>query len=210
MKQRLALIVGGAALVCPAFGYQYFHDDGTAELHAEVNPPTGTGTFMNEFNVVAGGEIVTSISILFRGAASFLQNGHPLDIRLWSDPNGDGIPYDAMLVSSATLPLQGAGSGQFVEYDIPDVGMAVGQRFFVGMTAQVASNQFWAPYDNNAPHQLRSWLSNSAGPFNASNTLLFDLGDLTVRANAVPEPASLAALALGVTALGRRRRKSGG
>jgi hypothetical protein len=90
-------------------------------------------TFGNHFTAVAGGQTIESISIAWSGFG-----GDPITVKLWSDPNGDGNPNDALLLSSVAgvtaNPNNVLGPALFTTYDIPDVTLFVGQSFFVGVT----------------------------------------------------------------------------
>jgi hypothetical protein len=127
-------------------------------------------------------------------------NGTPFTARLWSDPNGDGNPSDAIQLSSLASTVSLALLSTFVLYDIPDVTLAVGQSFFVGFTI-TAPGGFPAAADTTPPISNQSWAT--FGP-NFPGSGLTPLGsDLMVRANGVaaviPEPG---ALLTGVVLLG--------
>ena len=84
--------------------FTYVIDDGTAEDSIGL---TAGGTFVscNEFTVTGGNNIITSISIAW-GTPAFPDptlDGLAYTAVLWSDPNGDGSPTDAVVL--ARLPV---------------------------------------------------------------------------------------------------------
>ena len=93
MKSKTSLLLVLAALAATAstsHAVVYSIDDGTAG--AFVGVTNGTLTFANGFTAVAGGEVIQSIEI----AWGLVANGTSFTARLWSDPNGDGSPSDAV------------------------------------------------------------------------------------------------------------------
>src|SRR6476646_2935333 len=84
--------------------FTYMIDDGTAEDSIGL---TAGGTFVscNSFPVTGGNNVITSISIAW-GTPLFPDptlNGLPYTAVLWSDPNGDGSPTDAVVLAQAPL-----------------------------------------------------------------------------------------------------------
>ena len=52
---------------------------------------------MNQFDVIAGQTMITTVSVA--GALPFPRpsnNGTPVTIAVWSDPNGDGDPHNGL------------------------------------------------------------------------------------------------------------------
>ena len=209
------LAIAALALCVPqAFAVSYLWDDGTANGSIGLTAG-GTIAWGNQFTTVAGGTTITSVQVSWhRNAANgnMSPNGTPITVHLWSDPNNDGNPADAVSLSSLASTVMNSDLPGFVNYDIPDVVLGVGTNFFVGVAMTHAAGDFPASHDNELPHNGKSWIS--IGTFGAAgNTFnLNDLsgleGDWLVRAEAVPEPATLAALGLGIAAMVRRRRKA--
>ena len=82
----------------------YMIDDGSAE--DAVGFGNGAQNFeslwFNQFDVVAGQTSITTVSVAW-GTPLFpdpSNNGTPVTIAIWSDPNGDGDPTDGVLLGS--------------------------------------------------------------------------------------------------------------
>jgi hypothetical protein len=91
--------------------------------------PPNMCILINRFATVPGFETVSAVQVAW-GGGSF-GNGHPAFVAVWSDSDGDGNPADAVLLSSAPVITQSAGTGTFVEYAIPPV--TVHGSFFAGV-----------------------------------------------------------------------------
>ena len=97
----------------------YTVDDGTAEDSIGL---TSGGTFvaLNKFAVTGGNSLISSISIAW-GTPAFPDptlNGLPFTAVLWSDPNGDGSPTDAVVLAMAPGVIAAEGTATFIT--IPD------------------------------------------------------------------------------------------
>ena len=81
----------------------YMLDDGTSENSIGLTAG-GEIVCLNEFAVIPGSETITSINIAW-GTPAFPDpslNGLPYTVAVWSDPNGDGSPTDAVLLTTAS------------------------------------------------------------------------------------------------------------
>jgi hypothetical protein len=233
MQMRFAAaIVLAAGLCAPAFGQfvwssapshpgsghggstranEYMLDDGVAENSVGL---TGGGdiTWGNRFTSMAGFETITAISVAFGTGATL--NGQSITVGVWSDPNGDGNPSDAVLLSSAPGVISGAAASPpaanvFVTYNVPNVTIPAGQNFFLGVMMTSASGEFPAAIDQTTP-QGRSWVAFGGGQGWAGTIGeigSFGLpGNWLIRGDAIPAPSSLALLGLGGLVAARRRR----
>ena len=138
-------------------------DDGTAEDSIGL---TAGGSFVacNSFPVTAGNNIITSISIAW-GTPAFPDptlNGLPYTAVLWSDPNGDGSPTDAVVLAMANGVISMQGTDTFITTPIPPT-MVTTPNFFVGFLISHAAGQFPAAFDETAPtFSNRSWIATTA------------------------------------------------
>ena len=213
MKSKTSLLLVLAALAATAstsHAVVYSIDDGTAG--AFVGVTNGTLTFANGFTAVAGGEVIQSIEI----AWGLVANGTSFTARLWSDPNGDGSPSDAVELTSLSSTVSLANTNTFVLYNIPDVQLLPGDKFFVGGTITHASGEAPGAFDSGVPGTAQSWAQEGPdftdSPANASTT--FGIGDQLVRANggpaAVPEGGATALLlGLSLCGLAAARKRLG-
>lgn len=200
MRRFLALALA-AVVVAPASAFVYSTDDGVAEMdHGNANG--GSMMWLNHFTIQPGGTVVNQIL----GAFGNVPNGASVTAHLWSDPNGDGNPSDAVSLSSGSSVTSNALTNNFNAFTIPTIIRPVGTSFFVGFRMSFAAGMAPARADLTVPHG-QSWLVVGNNPNNLSGATAFD-GNWLIRANAVPEPATVIALAAGAAALLRRRRKA--
>jgi hypothetical protein len=138
--------------------FTYMIDDGTAEDSIGL---TAGGTFVscNSFPVTGGNNVITSISIAW-GTPAFPDptlNGLAYTAVLWSDPNGDGSPTDAVVLAQAPGVISAAGTDTFITTAIPPT-MVTTANFFVGFLITHTAGQFPAAFDESAPIPNRSWI----------------------------------------------------
>ena len=124
-------ILGGAfypTLSAQQVTYQL--DDGVSE--GSTGPNAGkTATFINRFQVQGGFSQITSIEVQWN---SLFGTGQIVTAAVWSDPNQNSQPDDAIVLGSALPTLSELASGwQTFDLQSPvDVG-AAGDYFFVGI-----------------------------------------------------------------------------
>src|SRR6478736_5958115 len=138
--------------------FTYMIDDGTAEDSIGL---TSGGSFVacNSFPVSGGNNVITSISIAW-GTPLFPDptlNGLPYTAVLWSDPNGDGSPTDAVVLAQVPGVIASAGTDTFITTAIPPT-MVTTANFFVGFLVTHVAGQFPAAFDESAPIPNRSWI----------------------------------------------------
>ena len=81
----------------------YMVDDGISRRRHRFEPAAATHLRLNKFAVIPGNETITTVSIAW-GTPAFPDpslNGLPYTVGIWSDPNGDGNPTDAVLLDTA-------------------------------------------------------------------------------------------------------------
>ncbi|MCO5297566.1 MAG: PEP-CTERM sorting domain-containing protein [Fimbriimonadaceae bacterium] len=199
--RRFVTLAIGAVLVAPASAFVYSADDGVAEANYG-NANGGSMMWLNHFTVQPGGTVINQVL----GAFGNVPNGAAVTAHLWSDPNGDGNPIDAVSLASGSSVTANALTNTFNAFTIPTIVRPVGTSFFVGFRMSFAAGMTPARVDMTVPHG-QSWMVVGNSPNNLSGAVAYD-GNWLIRANAVPEPTSVIALAAGAAALLRRRRKA--
>lgn len=181
-------------------------DDGTWEFPYTTFGDAGLNILaVNQF---AGTGTITDVRIDW----SSVEDGRAFMIGIWSDPNEDGSPDDAVLLQSmAGVTSNGVNLTQnafFNTYDITDT--AVVGSFFVGYSIAMPTDGSFASFDDTLS-QEQSWLYfgglESVG--SAIHIAGEGSGNFLIRANleAVPEPSAALALlgSLGFLTVRRRR-----
>ncbi|HPF40116.1 MAG TPA: hypothetical protein P5081_13915 [Phycisphaerae bacterium] len=114
----------------PAPGNNYALDDGNAA--GAVAFPAGEAVlWLNQFFVIEGQRYIDKISVAVGAGA----NGRVLAVGVFSDPNADGDPTDAVLLGrpQRDIVVSGGGSGAFIEIAMePTFVGTPGASFFVG------------------------------------------------------------------------------
>ena len=129
-------------------------DDGLAE-DSVGNGALGNFIWLNAFQVESGGEVLRAVDLAF-GEGLF--EGEPVTLHVWTDPDNDGNPVNAVRRISLEVNAVAPGSSQFTTFDVPDFVLGEeGTWFFVG--AQTFNIPFPAPRDFENPSALRSWVS---------------------------------------------------
>jgi hypothetical protein len=197
----------------PASTYQY--DDGTSEQG--VGFGNGLQNFesiwFNQFAVIPGAETITSVEVVWGSPLfpGFAPNGTPVTIGVWSDPNGDGDPSDAVLLGSVAGTIQNSDTDTFVTYTLsPSVTLPAGATsFFVGDMTPMNNGpeEFFQGQDTSDSAPNKSWVAamsdGSAVDFTnlGNNDFLFTIdsqglpGNWLIRANSgngtpTPTPSS--------------------
>ena len=140
----------------------YQLDDGTAEDAIGLTIG-GDIISLNEFAVVPGSETIKSVEIAW-GTPVFFDpslDGLPYTVAIWSDPNGDGNPTDAVLLTTAGGVVSNQGTDTFISTDIPDTVIAT-SNFFVGFLITHTAGQFPSAFDESNPIFNRSYVAGGA------------------------------------------------
>ena len=140
----------------------YQLDDGTAEDAVGLTAG-GDIISLNEFTVVPGSETILSVEIAW-GTPAFFDpslDGLPYTVAIWSDPNGDGNPTDAVLLTTAGGVVANQGTDTFISTDIADTVITT-SNFFVGFLIGHNAGQFPAAFDESNPIFNRSYVAGGA------------------------------------------------
>jgi len=109
--------------------------------------------WLNRFNVQGGAGVVEAIDVKW----GIVPLGTEVNVHVWSDPNGDGDPTDAVALWSSTTTVE------LIDFisriDVPDISVGeTGASFFVGFTMPVTDPYFPAQMDiSGVPVPDRSW-----------------------------------------------------
>jgi len=130
----------------------YQWDDGTATTNFRII--SSSFGWMHMFTVVPGADIISSISVAW-GLGS---NTLPGRIAVWEDPNDDGNPNDAVLLTSTTITCANAGTNIFNVYALP-TPVKVSGTFFIGAVVDTnGAGIFPMPLDVQTGTVGRLWL----------------------------------------------------
>ncbi len=133
----------------------YVMDDGNAEYGLRS---CGVQlAWLNQFTVRDNARVITALDVMYVN----VDEGVPVTIGLWSDPDGDRDPTDAQLLASVNTVTENVSAGVFNRIDLPDTDVGGdGSSFFAGVIITYTSaDQYPAPIDATAPSELgRSWI----------------------------------------------------
>ncbi|MGH8095566.1 MAG: dockerin type I domain-containing protein [Chthoniobacterales bacterium] len=141
--------------------FTYVIDDGTAEDSIGLTLG-GEIVCLNEFAVIPGAATLTSLSIAW-GTPAFPDptlDGLPYTVAVWSDPNGDGNPTDAVLLTTGSGVIADQGTNTFITTNITPTTITTA-NFFVGFAISHNSGQFPAAFDESNPQFNRSYVAGS-------------------------------------------------
>jgi hypothetical protein len=149
-------------IVIPYEGY--FRDDGGGEFSVRSN-----GSWMawlESFTVADDASTVTEVLVAYGS----LPVGKSVNVYVWSDPNGDGDPTDAQVLSS-TVHVVEYSSGLYSIVDVPDTYVGDnGTGFFVGCVTDVVSTDWPAVLDSTSPsYPDVSWIVGSEQPIDPND-----------------------------------------
>jgi len=145
----------------------YMIDDGTSE--DAVGFGNGIQNFQslwfNQFDVIPGQTTISSISVAW-GTPAFPDpaiDGTPTTVCIWSDPNNDGNPSDAVLLASVAGTMQSQGTDTFIVYNFsPAVALPAGATsFFVGDLTPTNNGpeHFYQAIDEDSTLHRQSWIA---------------------------------------------------
>jgi hypothetical protein len=152
----------------------YSYDDGGSENAVKIwsGPGTwGVTCWMHGFDAVGGNDLISKVEVAF-GSAAFPNNrptiGDPTNVAIWSDPNQDQNPLDAVVLVqvATTVTVQGDA---FQSIAIPPT--AVSGSYFVGAfmanpptnPAGGGNGTYPAAIDNTTATNNRAFLAGAGG-----------------------------------------------
>ncbi len=156
----------------PAAPVRYQYDDGAQEANIFFAGASQLDfAWMNQFNVLAGGEWISAIEVVWGDTYPDL----PAEVVLWSDPNGDGNPSDAQVlvtVDTRSMKIDFPSDNLNVVAIPPTYVGPAGTSFFVG----VHFYDLWSSakpiaIDVDEPHSGRGWIAYAIGGFVDLNNL---------------------------------------
>jgi hypothetical protein len=221
MKFALAIVLV-AGLAPAALATTYSLDDGTAENSVGLNNG-GVLAGINAFPVAGSDNVITAVEVawgtpLFVGTTGVVA-GTPFNYYVWSangtGSNPSGAGSTLLFSGSSTISAANIENNTFQSLAVPSVviGSAI---FYVGVSISHAAGAFPIAVDQSAPTLSGvSWVAGGAAfdPNNvgfasggAIDLAASGLGNLMIRATAVPAPSALGLLGLGGLVAGRRRR----
>jgi hypothetical protein len=155
----------------------YQVDDGSTENGLGL---TNGGDFMwlNAFQVVEGAGTITQISSTFGWTGgSGIPEGKEVTYLVYEDPNDDGNPNDAVLLTEVDAEVQDPHTDTFVEVGVPPTDVE-GTFFIAALYPEHAAGTFPAPMDESSTFQGVSWAvgNTTPGAFNKDDLTANDVG----------------------------------
>ncbi|WP_299485874.1 choice-of-anchor Q domain-containing protein [Acaryochloris sp. IP29b_bin.137] len=156
--------------------FNYSVDDGNSETSLLGNSSLGPRDVLwfNQFNAAPGADTITGISLAWGSPnqPAFTIDGDPIVVALYEDPNDDGNPDDAVLLTTANAQVVNPNTDQFATISIDPT--VVSDSFFVGALLPNQPSTFGrsgpASVDTNSPQENRSFVATADnGAFNLSN-----------------------------------------
>ncbi len=142
-------------LLAPGPGNNYLLDDGAQG--GAIGGSIDSILWFNQFNATAGQTFIDKVSVAFGAGA----DDRVIALGIYADPDGNGFPDDAVLLSRTQRDeyAANAGTGTFNEYTIePTFVGEPGTSFFVGVLMSDASGVSPAAHDSS-PYAGRSFIA---------------------------------------------------
>lgn len=127
----------------------------------------GDWMWMNSYQVQQGGDLLKSVSLTwgapglwtgYTGLSDWKTRPYPISLFLYSDPNNDGRPDDAQILTQAETTITQPDTLTFTTVDIQPTQLAVGSNFFVGaLFRNQLRGQLPATVDSFNSVDNRSW-----------------------------------------------------
>jgi len=178
----------------PLLQNTYFHDSFGGPYTGFGLTSDGTIAWLHRFDAFSGSDTLDAVLVAFGSSGSSfppLVNGTPATVGVWSDPDQDGDPSDAVLLASVATAVQNAHTGIKNQIDLSPPVHVEG-KFFVGALTSCTGGQTPAPVNGSGAqgwsHSGRAWLVGStSGPFNSACLSCNDLPPVTLASLGVVE-----------------------
>ncbi|MGD8451074.1 MAG: GEVED domain-containing protein [Phycisphaerae bacterium] len=141
-------------------------DDGSAETALGLTTG-GEMVWVQEFiaeEPATVQAVQTCFGAAFNPGGSGVSAGDSFRVFIWSDPNQDSYPFDAVLLAEATGTVDAASIDTDVLQTLP-ISAQVDGRFFVGASVVHAAGMHPAPVDRDDPHG-HAWVTSNELPYN--------------------------------------------
>lgn len=166
--------------VNPAHSTTGILDDNLAEADIGGGAATAGNLGINRLGNVGNSTTLTGVSVCFGLAGSTHVNGTPAYVGLWTDPNNDGNPTDAVLVEQVNTVVASANTDTYVSIPFT-TNHTVNDVYFIGYgyqristanfpltldnsTCDVQPDTAWTVLNTGAPANLAALGSNSTPP----------------------------------------------
>ena len=171
----IRLLVGSLVAVLLSSPLAAAEDDYQLDLYDGVGSPGSIGAnivrdavYLNQFAVLPGKEVITSVNILW---GRFSVDGTPITVIVWNDPNNDGNPSDATVLTAVDTEVVDSDTNLLTTYPVGAVLVGKpGDSFFIGVKTfgRGASVGLSGPPSPRAFH-YRSGSGGVCGPDNLSS-----------------------------------------
>ncbi len=150
-----------AIMSAPALAQQvdYVLDTGVGTFNIGPAGFDANVTWLNVFDTVPGGELITEVSVSYGDIADNSGNlgSDAVTLAILNDPNNDQDPSDAVVLSTTQATWVDTGFGEFVTYPVEPT--VVDGVFFVAVVMDVIEGANPASADPNSPSAgSLSWL----------------------------------------------------
>jgi subtilisin family serine protease len=189
---EIGIQAGERSVRPPTLGAETYRLDGNWLGLSEGLLYGGDILWMNQFSALPGADCIDSIAVAFGDCTPI---GSKAQVLLYDDPNEDGDPHDAVLLTVADTMVAGSGTGNFVTVPIAPTRVS-GSFFVAALVRNSAPGEFPLMGDLDSTRLGRSWVvlaraneldeydldNNLAGPANPIRGWM--IANYGIRANA--------------------------
>jgi len=169
----------GASELWAGVPFAYTADDGSSESGVAGG---NEYAWIQHFTTHSGLNQVTAVSTCF-GAdipdSAGVTAGQDFRVYVWSDPNGDGDPSDAVLLAEATdqIDVASIDTDDLQTVSLGPVGVT--DSFFIGASVVFEPGDYPAPLDQSEPLHHQSWSAfATVPPFDPTDLASQDLANM--------------------------------